>query len=346
MSNNQYHSLINLKVDKTTKRVTSRESTQREFKIRFENQNLPRIAKTMASFANRDGGIIFFGIKDNPREIIGITDDTIPDDVVITNFLKQYFQPEIFFESSTIEINGVAIHCLLVKPSINKPIMCCRTKVIKSAQGKSNKEVLREGAIYYRYGASSDEIKYAELKKILDIERENFFKSMIDNITLLNKVGTDRAAIVNAEEMSQSDHPASIYLTSNTAKNLNWIDSGRFAESQDDSENAYYVVRKVEIKHGVEVAKPTDFSKTHPLTKTELSRRVKISGRNLDAVTWKLGIKDNPVFHISSKHGKNMIHKFKTQCVDIILEEYPLNMDQERSVIIKKVAKEYFDSLR
>ena len=134
--------------------------------------------------------------------------------------------------------------------------------------------------------------KYADLKIILDNERENFFKSMIDNITLLNKVGMDRAAIIDAQELSESNNSASVFLTNDTARNLNWIDSGRFVEDEDDGEKTYYVVRKVEIKHGVEIAKPTDFAKTHQLTKTALCKVVKISGANFEAVIWKLGIKD------------------------------------------------------
>jgi len=36
-------------------------------------------------------------------------------------------------------------------------------------QGATEKEILREGAIYYRYSASSDEIKYADLSRPLKI---------------------------------------------------------------------------------------------------------------------------------------------------------------------------------
>jgi len=343
----EINTLIKLKVVRGTKRISNRESEHREFKLRFENNNLAKLSRTMASFANRDGGIIFFGIKDRPRELIGVKEQEIPDDVVFTNFLKEYFQPEILFESRTIELQGKKLHCLIVKPSIQKPVICRKSKSIRTQQGKPEKEVLREGAIYYRYSASSDEIKYADLRIMLDAERETFFKSMVDNITLLNKVGMDKAAVVDAQELSGSDRVASVFLTNNTAQSLNWIDSGRFVENEDDGKKAYYVVRKVEIKHGVEVPKPTDFANTHPLTKTALSKSVKISGVNFDAITWKLGIKDNPKYHISSHHGKNMIHKFKEESRDIILNNFPLDMEkQKRLEAIKKVTEEYKAALR
>ncbi|MEC5209485.1 hypothetical protein RCH20_000534 [Psychrobacter sp. PL15] len=341
----QLHKVLVLTINCTTKRVSNRESEHREFKLKFENSNLPKLAKTMASFANRDGGVLFFGIKDHPRELIGVHENKIPDDVVFTNFLKEYFQPEILFESETLDLCGKNIHCLIIKSSIQKPVICRKSKLLTTQQGKPQKEILREGAIYYRYSASSDEIKYADLRIMLDKERESFFKSMVDNITLLNKVGMDKAAIVDAQEMSGSDHTASVFLTNNTARSLNWIDSGRFVENEDDAEKAYYVVRKVEIKHGVEVATPTDFAKTHPLTKTDLCKSVKIHGLNFDAIAWKLGIKDNPKHHISSNHGKNKIHKFKKESENIILSAYPLDM-KRRHEEIKKVAEEYNDALR
>lgn len=343
--NSHLNNLTHLKINKTSKRVANRESEHREFKLTFEPNNLSKYAKTMAAFANKDGGVIFFGIKDRPRELIGIKDQDIPDDVVVTNFLKEYFQPEIFFESHTIETYGLQIHYFIVKPSTKKPVICKKSKQLRTEQGKTQKEILREGAIYYRYSSSSDEIKYADLRTMLDFEREAFFRSMIDNITLLNKVGIDKAAVVDAQDLAGNDQAASVFITNETAKNLNWIDSGKFVEDENEGQKAYYVVRNVEIKQGVEVPTPTDFAKTHPLTKTALSREVKISGTDFDAIIWKLGIKDNKLHHISSTHGKNRLHKFTEESKKIILKHYPLDME-DRRLHIKTVTEEYKAALR
>ena len=50
--------LLILNVDALTKRVSNRESERREFKLKFDNGNLPKLARTMASFANREGGVL------------------------------------------------------------------------------------------------------------------------------------------------------------------------------------------------------------------------------------------------------------------------------------------------
>lgn len=341
----QLPKLLELSVDKATNKVSNRESEHREFKLKFENNNLPKFAKTMAAFANRDGGVLFFGVKDKPRELIGIVEAEVPDDVVITNFLKEYFQPEILFESHVIERHGLKIHALLVKPAHRKPLICKKSKSIRAEQGKPDKEVLREGAIYYRYSASTDEIKYADLIYMLDTERESYFKAMIDNITLLNKVGIDKAAVIDAHELSGNDQAASVYLTNDTAQKLNWIDSGSFVEDENEGGKAYYVVRKVEIKHGIEIQKPVDFANTHPLTKTALSKKVKIDNPYIDAVTWKLGIKDNPTYHIPSHHGLNKIHKYTEASANLIIKSFPFDM-KNRKDKFKEIYDEYHAALR
>lgn len=133
--------ILELKVDKSTLRVKNRESETREFKLAFENNSLPKYAKAMAAFANRDGGVLFFGVKDKPRELVGIEERNIPDDVVITNFLKEYFQPEVQFQSETKSVHGKPIHALVVRESSRKPVICKKAKSIRTEQGKPDKEV-------------------------------------------------------------------------------------------------------------------------------------------------------------------------------------------------------------
>ncbi len=329
----------------TTRRIKNRESEHREFKLKFENNNIAKYAKAMAAFSNRDGGVLFFGIKDRPRELIGVQENEIPDDVVVSNFLKEYFQPEISFNSETIDMLGKQVHVLIVAKSNIKPVICKKSKQIRAVQGGVEKIALREGAIYYRYSASSEEIKYADLRVMLDEDRTLYFKSMIDNITLLNQVGYDRAAVVDAKDLSGDNQIASVYITDKTAKNLNWIDRGKFVEDASEGNSAYYVVRNVEIKHGVEVPTPTDFAKTHPLTKTALINEVRIRGMDFEGVTWKLGIKENGTFHISSYHGKNKIHKYTETAKEKILEAFPLEM-ADRKGAIGVVTEEYKKALR
>jgi len=332
--------LLELSIDDKTFRVANRESERREFKKIFDNESLWKYAKTMVAFANRDGGIIFFGIKDSPRELIGIAGDKL-NELVFGNFLKEYFEPEISFELDTKQYYGKTILYVFVPPSSSKPIICKKKKVQQfKEKGKQDKELLREGAIYYRYSSASEEIKFPELKKILDEGVQKVFHSLVDNITLINKVGYDKVAILDAKELSGNDMTTSVYVTTETAKNINWIRKGRFVESDDDGNKAFYVTREIEIRHGVEVEKPVDPGKTHTLTKTALTKEVSISNSYINAVLWKLGLLDNSRYHLSGTHGMNHWHKFTVSAKDKILSEYPKNMPR-RDEKIKEAFDEY-----
>lgn len=347
MDSNLLANLTNLIVDSKTLRVKNRESEHREFKVEFNNNELPRYIKTMVAFANRDGGILFFGIKDHPRELVGVEEKNNPNDLVFAHFLKEYFEPEVVFSTKMIKIFDKNIFMVIVDKSIKKPVICKKERKRKLGNNLPDEILLKNGTIYYRYSSSTEEIKYAELRHLLDEQVNKIFHSLVDNITLLHKVGYDRAAVVNAEELSGDNKIASVYITNDTAKNMNWIKKGHFVEEPNDGENAYYVVRQVEIKHGVEIEKPTDYNKTHPLTKTTLTKDVKISSNYIDAVNWKIGILDNPEFHVSFPHGKNKIHKFTIEAKTKILNAYPLEVSEtERQKGLKQVRTEYLTYLK
>lgn len=327
--------LLELSIDSKNFRVTNRECEHREFKLAFDKDNLWKYAKTMASFANRNGGVIFFGIKDKPRELAGVS-GTLPDELVFANFLKEYFEPEINFSLDTKKYHGKMLLYVKVASSTQKPVICKKKKVLQfKEKGKQDKELLREGSIYYRYSSSSDEIKYPELQKILEERTQRLFSSLIENITLINKVGHDRVALVDANELSGNDRTAKVYITSETAKNINWIQKGRFTETEDEGEKAFFVTKEIEIRHGVEVEKaiPTDPSKTHPLTKTELGDLVQIKSPYLDPILIKIGLLDSLEHHYPQQHGKTILHKFSDGAAEKILAAYPLNMKKRKEEI-------------
>jgi predicted HTH transcriptional regulator len=53
-------------------RLNSRENGRLEFKEQFNLGSVDEYAKTGAAFANAQGGYIVFGVKDAPRELVGL----------------------------------------------------------------------------------------------------------------------------------------------------------------------------------------------------------------------------------------------------------------------------------
>ena len=54
-------------------RLVSRENSRLEYKRTFNWNSRANYAKTMAAFANNDGGFIFFGVEDSPHDVVGVT---------------------------------------------------------------------------------------------------------------------------------------------------------------------------------------------------------------------------------------------------------------------------------
>ncbi|DAA84230.1 TPA: hypothetical protein CPT82_05065 [Candidatus Gastranaerophilales bacterium HUM_2] len=182
--------------EKEPYKLISRESSTLEFKENFNKHSLAKYAKTMAAFANRDGGYLIFGVKDKPRTVIGMKDNSFDeyDDEKIVEKLNEYFSPEISFKRTVIKYINLNIGIIFVYPSKVKPIVC--TKTVQN----NNSFILREGAIYYRYSAKSSEIKYPDLKILLETEKEKERKIWMQTFTRIAKIGVNNLSLLNLKD--------------------------------------------------------------------------------------------------------------------------------------------------
>jgi predicted HTH transcriptional regulator len=184
--------------------IIERESSEIEFKESFNFSNITEYSRHMASFANKSGGHIIFGIKDSPRKIIGITHDRFNEisQEKITSFLLEYFNPEIKWDIGLIEYNGVYIGYIYTYEAENKPVIC-----------KKNKDnIIKNGEIYYRYRAQTRNIEYGELMKIIneikEKEKQNWTRLFKD----IARIGPEDA-VVNKKseiEMRPSSSPRAL----------------------------------------------------------------------------------------------------------------------------------------
>lgn len=173
----------------------------------------------MASFANKKGGYILFGIENDSHEIIGLKTDKFKncDPKEISLFID-IFSPEIRWEKTIYEINSKKIGIIYVFESEEKPIICER-----------NGGELKEGDIYYRYPGINKRIKYRDLKKILDDQKEKHIKILMEHIRKIVQIGVSKVEI--SDITSQKDGEKNTKMLDIAAiPNMKFIEEGNFNE--------------------------------------------------------------------------------------------------------------------
>jgi len=193
MNNHEAYLFNILKKKSKEGNITARESSEIEFKEGFNFLNVAEYSRYMASFANRSGGYIIFGIKDSPRKIIGITLDKfneLPQEK-ITGFLIEYFSPEIKWNIGSVEYDGKTIGYIYAYEAENKPVIC-----------KKNKDnTIKNGEVYYRYRAQTRNIEYGEFREIIDKIKEKENQNWIRVFKDITRIGPEKAVISERSAM-------------------------------------------------------------------------------------------------------------------------------------------------
>ncbi len=116
------------------------ESRRLEFKRAFPKGE--QVARTAVAFANGAGGKIFFGVKDSPRKIIGISDDQLfKTEERITNCIFDLCTPSIVPEIYIQSVEGKSLLVVEIYPGAQKPY--------------GIKKPGRQNEVYIRVGASN-----------------------------------------------------------------------------------------------------------------------------------------------------------------------------------------------
>jgi hypothetical protein len=307
--------------DQSSLVVTARESKHREFKQAFVQNDFSEYTKPLAAFGNAGGGYILFGVSDKPRQIVGTGE--IIDEARWADRLRDDFDPEIAIASKVYSIGGLSVLAIAVEPVTHRPVVCKRSRS-KQVTGKDGKtrdvEVIREGAIYYRYSAQTRFIGYPELMNLMAEREARRVKSFMDTLNVIQKVGVDNAGI-----LKMSEEASTIFMTPETAKGLSLIDKGRLVEEAGSP--AYVVMGNVDVKNVVhapldEADKnlPTEAAaKIRPLVHKTYDRQTIITAGQVSKILKHLRLADDnihvvqePKFHrkFITRAGINAVEEF------------------------------------
>lgn len=292
--------------------LKKRESYNLEYKQNFQlGDNLLKYIKTLVGMANNKGGQIIFGVQNSPHVPQGMSNqklsETDPKD--IDSKIREFFSPEIKWNIALQDFQGKSFGMLSVEEATVKPVVC-----------KKNKgDILREGAIYYRYRGETKEIEYPELNQILEKEREKERLLWIKHIEKISMVGPSNVHILDTYNGEISYGDRKILLDKTLIDKLTFIKEGHFTEKEGEGLPTLKLVGTIEGLIDVDNA-AIDPNVLYPLTTKQLQDTLNVNNYQIQAIIYCLDLKNKPKRHTEIKQGvkSNPIHKYSKSVVDVV----------------------------
>ncbi len=314
--------------------LKSRESNTVEFKEAFNKNSTAKYAKTMAAYANNRGGYIIFGVKDNPREVVGLKNDNFENlnQEQFTDAVNTLFAPAIDWECGSFiirtekPITGSGgetetkvvekkIGWIYTKEAEQKPII---------AQKADNGERITSGDVFYRYRARSEKIKFAEMNRIVEERAAKEREGLLKLFEVIRKSETANLGIVNYSNGKITtpygvDVAFDRKLVTQVLKKAKFIKEGSFNETEGIP--VIKVTGNIDLAEEVPVPE-LDPDKGYPYIQKVLAEKMNITTQDLYALIWYYKMKEAKKYHIevtTSKSGK--VHKFSEFALQFLQEK-------------------------
>lgn len=240
------------------------------------------------------------------------------DPKTIDTKIREYFEPSLKWEFKEIDFEGKAFGIISVKEAQEKPVVCKRNK----------DNILREGAVYYRYRGETKEIEYAELRKLLDGEKEKERILWIKHIEKIRMVGPRNIEILDMckGELSYGDHK--ILLEESLIEKLNVIKEGSFTEKKGEGLPVLKLIGEIDgfVNSEQVVVNP---EMMYPLTTKQIQEKLGVNQYEMQAIIYSLKLKSKPKYHIEITNGKNSIHKYTDKVVSVVQALFERNGREE-----------------
>jgi hypothetical protein len=225
--------------------------------------NLPM--KTVAAFANNNGGYIVAGVMDKTWQIVGVDEGRLAkfDFNTFNQNIRSQLGIEIEIKREILEFGKKKVAVFHVSEAHTKPVIFCKA-------GDS----VGEGHIYYRYVGEDRLISAADLQKIIE-ERIRKMSELVLNkhLSRILQVGIDNAAVMDLSTGEVEGKAGSFYIDEKLLPNLEFIKEGEFVEKAGAP--TLKLVGEVEISAKVAGYVRENIFKLYPLTWKELMSEVK-----------------------------------------------------------------------
>lgn len=293
-----------LRLDNSEKYIFHRESKNIEYKESFNHAGWSEYLRNFAAFSNNDGGYMIFGVKDRPKEPIGLSDsaadmfDSI-DEEYISGEINKLFSPTINWEKQLIKVYGKPFGIIYVYKGKIKPIIA-----------KHDEGVIKNGEVYYRYSGRVQKIEYGELNEII----ENRIKENTEQIKALfekiSEIGPSNVAVLDAERgIIEKDKENILILDEELIPKIKFIKEGEFSERK--GAQTLKLVGDVHPVDQVEIIKikKQNLIDQYPLTFTEMKKKIlaqlpSINQHHINNVISENNLKNDPKYSVYNFRNK------------------------------------------
>lgn len=317
-------------------RVKSRERHNLEYKEAFGLSSWAKYAKTMAAFANNQGGYILFGIKDSPREVKGVNaafNDFKQEK--FTESLNSLFSPELIWECGTVDVDGVLIGFIYTEESYSKPVISLRSE---------SSEKINSGDVFYRYRGRSEKIKYPEMNRIIEERAKKERDQILKLMETIRKSDTTNLGIVNYNNGRFStpygtDIAVDKKLVMQVLRKAKYIKKGSFDETEGIP--VLKVTGNIDLAEEVPVP-DIEPDVQYPYIQKQLAEKLNISKTELYALIYHFEMKGTKKFHMkisSSLSGKQKIHKFYDVALQFLAEK--INENKNNDGWLNEIVSQY-----
>lgn len=297
--------------------LKSRESNTVEFKESFNKNSTAKYAKTMAAFSNNRGGYIIFGVKDNPRKIIGLKNNNFENmsQEQFSEAINSLFAPAMEWECGTLTIEvsttdgtdgmqPVKIGWIFTQEAEYKPVI---------AQKPNDGEKINSGDVYYRYRARSEKIKFAEMSRIIEERTAKEREGLLKLFEVIRESKTANLGIVNYSNGKITtpygvDVAFDRKLVTQVLRKAKFIKEGSFNETEGIP--VIKVTGNIDLAEEVPVPEGNP-DETHPYIQRQLAEKLNISTHDLYALIWYYKMKEAKKYHIPITTSMSSVtHKF------------------------------------
>ena len=306
--------------------LKSRESNTVEFKESFNKANTAKYAKTMAAYSNNRGGYIIFGVKDNPRSVVGLKNNNFDNlnQEQFSEAINSLFAPAMDWDcgiftidipSSNGEIINYKIGWIYTTEAEYKPII---------AQKANDSEKINSGDIFYRYRARSEKIKFAEMSRIVEERTAKEREGLLKLFEVIRDSKTANLGIVNYNNGKITtpygvDVAFDRKLVTQVLKKAKFIKEGSFHETEGIP--VIKVTGNIDLAEEVPVPEGNP-DETHPYIQKQLAEKLSVSTQDLYALIWYYKMKEARKYHLEitvSRSGKS--HKFSEFAFQFLKEK-------------------------